>query len=324
MIVATTHPENQQMRTLLLLLMLVAIRPAAADTLDDYLRMATGSFSSANQAENDSRYDPVTWHIAEIWQGNDSRARWLYTESWMDGADAPYMQRISRIEAQADGTLLARRYMIPQAADFIGAWQAPARFDSLMPDALIELTGCEAVLVRAGKSRFEGGTRGNGCKNSYKGSSYAISQSVLTSEEMINWDRGFNASGELTWGPAGGGYRFRHAGDSLGCAKPVRMLVFGEVQDRKQMGVYAGAIAESGLYKANGGYYEAITPPVAVFEGNPPPGRGVVIARFPCLEAARRFWYSEEYAAIRPLRSGIAEFEVLVLPAPALPEWATD
>jgi uncharacterized protein (DUF1330 family) len=48
----------------------------------------------------------------------------------------------------------------------------------------------------------------------------------------------------------------------------------------------------------------------------------VVIARFPCLQAAQSFWHSDEYAKIRPLRAGISRFEVLVLPAPPLPAWA--
>jgi uncharacterized protein (DUF1330 family) len=63
-----------------------------------------------------------------------------------------------------------------------------------------------------------------------------------------------------------------------------------------------------------------MSPALEVFEGSPPPERGVVIARFPCLEAARQFWYSPEYAEIRKLREGIAEFEVLVLPVPPVPK----
>ena len=46
----------------------------------------------------------------------------------------------------------------------------------------------------------------------------------------------------------------------------------------------------------------------------------MVIVHFPCLDAARRFWRSDEYAEIRKLREGIAEFEVLVLPVPQLPK----
>ena len=58
-----------------------------------------------------------------------------------------------------------------------------------------------------------------------------------------------------------------------------------------------------------------------MFEGDPPPGRGVIIARFPCLQAAKDFWYSNAYQAIRPLREGAAEFEVIVLGTPPLPDY---
>jgi uncharacterized protein (DUF1330 family) len=63
-----------------------------------------------------------------------------------------------------------------------------------------------------------------------------------------------------------------------------------------------------------------MSPALEVFEGAPPPGRGVIIARFPCLEAAQHFWRSEEYREIVKLREGIAEFEVLVLPVPPVPK----
>lgn len=293
---------------------------AEGDVLDEYVAMQVGSFSSEAQARQDARYDAVTWHIAEIWADDDPRERWLYTESWMPDGTAPYMQRISRLRAENDGTISARRYVLPEAARFAGGWREPERFDALRPDALVELAGCEAVIARAGARRFEGGTVGHRCRNGYKGASYAISQSVLTAEEMINWDRGFDERGELVWGPAAGGYRFRRAGETGACAQPVRMLVYGEIRDREAFAAYVRAIAEAGLYPRNGGYYEAVTPALEVFEGSPPPERGVVIARFPCLEAARRFWYSPEYAEIRKLREGIAEFEVLVLPVPQLPK----
>jgi CpeT protein len=296
-----------------------AVAPADA-LLDEFLALQSGSFTSAAQAKQDARYDVVEWHIAEIWPRQAAGERWIYTESWMAGATAPYMQRISRLRAEPDGTISARRYSLPEAARFAGGWQDPARFATLRPADLEELAGCDALIVRAGAGRFEGTTHGNRCRNGYKGASYAISQSVLTATEMVNWDRGFDATGTQEWGPAAGGYRFRRAGAAAACDAPVRMLVYGTITDRKAFGAYVRAIAESGLYPRNGGWYEAISPAVDVFEGTPPAERGVVIARFPCLEAARSFWHSPEYAEIRKLREGIAEFEVLVLPAPPIPK----
>jgi uncharacterized protein (DUF1330 family) len=297
-----------------------AASAAQSSALDDYVRLQVGSFTSEAQAKQDARYDAITWHIAEIWPDDDAAERWLYTESWMPGAPAPYMQRISQLRLDADGGVSARRYALPEAPRFVGAWRDPSAFKGLKASELAELHGCDAVITRAGAGRFEGSTTGSRCRNSYKGATYAISQSALTADEMVNWDRGFDADGELVWGPAAGGYRFRRVGEVGACVQPVRMLVYGEIKDRKAFGAYARALAQSGLYPKNGGYYEAMSPALEVFEGSPPPGRGVIIARFPCLEAAQRFWRSDEYAEIRKLRAGIADFEVLVLPVPQLPK----
>jgi len=313
------------MRCVLLPLLFVGAAVAQAEpsaTLEEYVGLHVGSFNSAAQARQDARYDFVIWHVAEIWPDPRDDERWLYTESWMDGAPAPYMQRVSRLRAEPDGTIAVRRYTLPEAPRYVGGWRDPRLFDALKPEQLSELPGCGAVVTRAGAGRFEGGTTGNRCRNSYKGAAYAISQSALTADEMQNWDRGFNERGELMWGPAAGAYRLRRVGETGACVQPVRMLVHGEITDRKAFGAYVRAIAESGLYPKHGGYYEAMSPALEVFEGTPPPGRGVIIARFPCLEAAQRFWRSPEYAEIRKLREGIAEFEVLVLPVPPIPKTA--
>lgn len=301
-------------------LMLAA--PATADTLDDYVAYRSGSFSSAAQAAVDSRYDAVTWHIAEIWTDRDPDGRWLYTESWIDGSDAPYMQRLSRVSLQSDGSILAERYRFPDTGRYVGAYADTGRFDDLDADRLTKLEGCDGIVVRAGHERFEGGTVGKRCPSTYKGASYAISEGTTENGRLVNWDRGFDADGRLVWGPAAGGYRFERLEGGERCNEPVRMLVYGDIHDRDKFIAYVRAIAASGLYEKTGGYYEGITPALAVFEGEPPPTRGVVISRFPCLEAAKQFWYSDEYAEILPLREGIAEFEVIVLPAPPLPAWA--
>jgi uncharacterized protein (DUF1330 family) len=296
---------------------LPASRP---ELLEHFIELQTGTFTSEVQARQDARYATAIWHVAEIWSGLVPDTRWLYTESWIKDAKAPYMQRISRVYVTHDGSIIMERYTIADAGRLVGAWRDPASFPAFDSLVLDRIEGCEAMLARTGPDRYEGGTGGHGCRNDYKGASYAVSHTSLTRDGMTNWDRGFNAAGELVWGPAAGGYQFRREGADDSCVDPVRMLVYGTITDRRAFGAYARALAESGLYPENGGYYEAITPPLDVFEGDPPDGRGVIIARFPCLAAAQRFWKSDEYAEIRKLREGIAEFEVLVLPVPPRPD----
>lgn len=295
----------------------------ASDTLDTYVELRTGSFSSAAQAARDSRYGVATWHIAER-PGNEANVRWLYVENWLDNAQAPYRQRMIRLHLAEDGSIVARGHQLRDPERYVGAWSDTARLSDIDTGALEAMPGCDVTIVRTGPQRFEGQTTGAKCDNAYRGARYAVSQSVLTDHYMTNWDRGFDANGNQVWGPTSGGYRFGRIGDERsGCDAPVMMLVFGTVSDRAAFGAYSQALLESGLYPDNGGYPVARSPTLEVFEGEPPRGRGVVISQFPCLEAAQSFWYDERYQKeIIPLRQGISEFEVLVLPVVPAPDYA--
>lgn len=309
--------------SLLLLALLATNTVQAGDTLETYVELRTGSFSSAAQAASDSRYGVATWHIAER-PGRKGNVRWLYVENWLENAEAPYRQRMIRLQLAEDGSIVARGHPLPEPARYVGAWSDTDRLSKLDVEALDVMPGCDVTIVRTGPQRFEGQTSGAQCENSYRGARYAISQSVLTADYMTNWDRGFDADGNQVWGPVSGGYRFERIGDERArCDAPVMMLVFGTVSDRAAFGAYSQALLESGLYPDNGGYPVARSPTLEVFEGEPPRGRGVVISKFPCLEAAQSFWYADRYQReIIPLRQDISEFEVLVLPVVPAPDYA--
>jgi hypothetical protein len=198
-------------RALILLLAAVTFGANGSSLLDDYVRLQVGTFSSDAQAAQDPAYGVATWHIAEIWAGRGPDERWIYSESWMKDAPAPYMQRISRLTVEG-GSVIARRYSVPEAARYVGAWRDPKLVEALQSVDLAEMAGCDAVITRAGEERFEGGTVGDRCRNGYKGATYAISRIVLTREGMLNWDRGFDAAGHLKWGPASGGYELKRVG----------------------------------------------------------------------------------------------------------------
>jgi hypothetical protein len=179
----------------------------AGSLLDDYVRLQSGDFTSEAQARQDPGYQVALWHIVEIWRGADAGERWLYSEAWLEKAPAPYIQRITRLRIEGGGTIVASRQTIPEGARFVGAWSEPGRFAALKPSELTALPGCEVMITRAGAGRFEGSTVGDHCRNAYKGAAYAVSYLALTADGMTNWDRGFDADGNLKWGPAAGGYQ---------------------------------------------------------------------------------------------------------------------
>lgn len=298
---------------------------AQADALSEYLPLVIGSFDSSAQATRDDRYDNAIWHTAEIWVNdqNPGNTRWTYSENWLEDAQAPYRQRITSYTLVDDGSILAESFPIPDAQRFIGAWEEVSRFTVLSPQDLSGSGRCPARLARTGAQRFEGGTHGQACRNQYKGASYMVSRSQTDANGLQNWDRGFDSEGTQVWGPVAGPYRFERQG-SNSCTRPVLMLVHGEIFDRKGFGAYIRALGESGLYPEVGAYYRAISPAIDTFEGDPPATRGVVLARFPCLDAAQRFWNSAQYQAIKVLRKDTSRFEVTVLdeiPVPDYVDW---
>ncbi len=288
------------------------------DVVDEYLALVTGSFDSSAQAAGDDRYDNAIWHTARIWPDSEG-PRWSYTENWLEGMSRPYRQRVNRYTLEVDGSIVVDSFEIPDAEDYVGAWNRPERFADAGPDDLVAI-GCPARLARTGERRFEGGTSGQSCRNNYRGAAYLVSRSLADESGVQNWDRGFSADGSQVWGPVAGPYRFQRQGMEA-CGDPVLMLVYGEIFDRAAFGGYIRALGESGLYPKAQGYYRAISPAVEVFEGDVPSGRGVVLARFPCLNAARSFWNSPEYQELKTLRKDAARFEVSVFRELAVPDY---
>lgn len=104
------------------------------------------------------------------------------------------------------------------------------------------------------------------------------------------------------------------------CDKPVIMVVAGPTHDRARMLAYGKAIADSGLYREQGGYYVNVPQEIARFEGEAPTGYTTVMVRFPCLANAKAFWNSKVYQErIKPLRLNPSAGDYIVTVYPEAP-----
>ena len=205
------------MRTsLLLVLLLVLYLPAPGvggevpvPDIGALVGWMSGSFSSAQQTEEDAEYFDIRLEMVPIWTVR-SDALWLYVEqAAADALDRPYRQRVYRLTHSPEGVFESAVYELSEPAAFVGAWRSPDLLDALSPGDLRLKPGCSVYLARVSETVFSGSTKGTSCLSTLRGAAYATSEVEVRADRMESWDRGFDAGGRQVWGAEKGPYVFR-------------------------------------------------------------------------------------------------------------------
>jgi len=97
------------------------------------------------------------------------------------------------------------------------------------------------------------------------------------------------------------------------CDKPVIMLVIVQVENEEPLAAYGEELRKLTTYPDQQGYY-LFDVQTEAFEGDWSENQGVMGAKFPCVEAARGFWFSDEYQGIREVRSGTGKVTATIHP----------
>ncbi len=182
--------------------------PEAELTLEQLADWMTGSFSSADQATEDSSFFDIRLEMSRIWPERTD-GYWLYIEQAAAASpDLPYRQRIYHLTRPDSATFASEVYEMADPERFTGSWAAPENFAILTPDSLIERTGCVIHLRPETDTSVTGSTRGEDCLSSLRGASYATSEVRITPNALISWDRGYDSTGIQVWGAEKGGYVF--------------------------------------------------------------------------------------------------------------------
>lgn len=91
---------------------------------------------------------------------------------------------------------------------------------------------------------------------------------------------------------------------------PAYMLIEARITDPARFRAYAEA--NPPLVARYGGRYLAMRGETVALEGELGAAK-IVISEWPDMDAARRYWHSPDYAALRVLREGCGEFRVLLV-----------
>ena len=164
-----------------------------------------GYYSSEKQALADKDYYNISLRMTPIWK---SKGNYLFVEQAIfDKQDKPYRVRIYKV-SQRGNEFISEIYTLKDEKAWIGKWATPEVYDQLT-EADIELkSGCEVVLKRTGKNRFEGATGDKTCPSELRGASWANSKVTVTENTIHSWDQGFDKDGKQVWGATKGGYEF--------------------------------------------------------------------------------------------------------------------
>jgi hypothetical protein len=195
--------------SLYLLLIVCLIQCQSENDLDELTTLMSGSFSSQEQAENDSNFYDIRLEMVPIWEDRTD-GKWLYVEqaaAW--SLDKPYRQRVYNLIAGSDGIIHSVVYSIPNPLRFAGAWQNENPLSQLSPDSLQIREGCVVILKKTALHEYTGSTRNDDCQSTLRGASYATTAVSIYKDKIISWDRGFAKNGEQVWGSTQGGYIFK-------------------------------------------------------------------------------------------------------------------
>lgn len=168
----------------------------------------SGSFSSAQQAREDSDYFEILLHMTPIW--NDRKdGFWLYVEQATAASqDKPYRQRVYHVQLLNDSLITSAVFEMSNPLRFAGAWKKEDPLATLTPDSLQARTGCTIFLRKDMRDHFYGETPGKECISNLKGAAYATSEVIIQPEMLLSWDRGWDAKNKQVWGAEKGGYQF--------------------------------------------------------------------------------------------------------------------
>lgn len=179
------------------------------------LAYMTGSFSSEAQSKADSNFYDIRLHMVEIQMGNQP-GNWLYVEQALGSAqDKPYRQRVYQVVEISLGIYESRVYEFENPLQYAGGWNDESKLSNLTFDKLILRDGCSITLKYEHElvgdiniNRFVGSTGATSCPSSLRGASYATSEVVITEDQLLSWDRGWDVNGKQVWGAETGGYIF--------------------------------------------------------------------------------------------------------------------
>ena len=177
-------------------------------SLEELRSLMIGSYSSAEQAKQDSDFYDISLHMYPIWEEKSEDKFYLYVEQALGTTqNQPYRQRIYEVSQVGPNKFKSEIYKLKQESQYIGKFIDPSFFDKVTTDDLMIREGCAVFLEKVGTG-YKGATNENDCNSALRGSTYATSKVEIFPKKLVSWDQGFDKDGKQVWGATKSGYEF--------------------------------------------------------------------------------------------------------------------
>lgn len=201
--------RGMKLHSLIVAAMIFSVSASAQQPeFDKLLEFMSGSFTSEQQAKEDSTYLHITLDMVPVFPRSEE-GRWLYVEQAAAvRPEKPYRQRLYHLQQLDDSTFASTIYALKEPDEYVGASTAPGKlFGMDIGKVAKEVVGC-AVTLKLRKDQFIGSTNEKDCANVWSGASYATSSVEIANAKLLSWDQGWNDMGEQVWGAENGPYVF--------------------------------------------------------------------------------------------------------------------
>ncbi len=169
-----------------------------SDDIQSLKRMMEGHFQNSI-LDSDSTSIEVTLRVVQIWE--EQKGCYLYAEQFAtDNPARPQLQQIYKIESDNNGGFRSNVYNLENSEQAVGQWKTPSFFDSVSMDNIIAKEGCTIYITQHGDGSFSGSTRLDQCKSTKDGAAYTTSTIKIRESSFMNWEKGFDDSGNQIWG----------------------------------------------------------------------------------------------------------------------------
>lgn len=184
--------------------------------VEEFANLLLGKFDSSTQSIDDSDYLDVTVLHCPVTVKDlpttVASGRFLALRQSVSTADSPYRVRVLRVfSGQAPSQVKVSSYAPAVGVD-LAEICSQAEPDRVISFAQLSEERCTTSAVKQGDV-FVGGTEAEGCPSTRMGAVRMTSEIRLDAKGMSTWDRGFDAQGNLAWGPAKGPYQFERVAE---------------------------------------------------------------------------------------------------------------